>query len=158
VLTVGPWSRDASRQLQLNKVLFATDLSPQSAAVIPYVLKLATIWHAEIDMLHVCSSANCQCHHRMDDLRRRMEVVARGETPLEFRYHVLPGPPSPTILNFAIQEKEDLIVLGLENHRSLYGGPSVSHAYEVVRQARCPVLSVCSKESLHKFCDRSLID
>jgi nucleotide-binding universal stress UspA family protein len=71
-----------------------------------------------------------------------MEVVARGETPLEFRYHVLPGSPSPTILNFAIQEKEDLIVLGLENHRSLYGGPSVSHAYEVVRQARCPVLSV----------------
>jgi hypothetical protein len=98
-------------------------LSPQSEAVIPYVLKPATIWHAEIDVLHVCSSANCQCHHRMDDLRRRMEVVARGETPLEFRYHVLPGPPSPTILNFAIQEKEDLIVLGLENHRS----PMVVH-------------------------------
>ena len=80
----------------------------------------------------------------MEDLRRRMEDLARGEEPVVVRYHLLPGPPSPTILNFAMQEKEDLIVLGLDHHRSLYGGPSNSHAYEVVRQARCPVLSVCS--------------
>lgn len=144
VLTVGPWSRGATRKLQLNKVLFATDLSPESAAVIPYVLKPATTWHAEIDVLHVCSSANCQCQHRMEDLRRRMAVLASGEAPLVVRYHVLSGPPSPTVLNFAMQEKEDLIVLGLDDHRSLYGGSSVSHAYEIVRQARCPVLSVCS--------------
>src|SRR5271166_4980334 len=31
VLTVGPWSRDSDRKLQLKKVLFATDLSPESA-------------------------------------------------------------------------------------------------------------------------------
>jgi hypothetical protein len=43
-----------------------------------------------------------------------------------------------------MREKEDLIVLGLENDRALYGGPAVSHAYEIVRQARCPVLSVCA--------------
>lgn len=148
VLTVGPWSRGAARQIQLNKVLFATDLSPESAAVMLYALMPATIWHAEIDVLHVCSSANCQCQHRLEDLKRRIEFVARKETPFIVRYHVLSGPPSPTVLNFAIREKEDLIVLGLENHRSLYAGPSVSHAYEIVRQARCPVLSVCSASSV----------
>ncbi|MGO9337297.1 MAG: universal stress protein [Terracidiphilus sp.] len=144
VLTLGPWSRGATRQLQLNKVLFATDLSPESAAVIPYVLMPATTWRAEIDLLHICSSANSQCQNRMEDLRRGMEVRASGEAPLVVRHHVLPGPPSPAVLNFAMQEKADLIVLGLDHHRSLYGGPSVSHAYEIVRQARCPVLSVSS--------------
>lgn len=144
VLTVGPGSHGASRPLQLNRVLFATDLSPESEAAIPYVLKPATIWQSEIDVLHVCSSENCRCQHRMDDLRSKIEALASGEAPPVVRYHVLPGPPSPAVLEFAMQQREDLIVLGLENHRSLYGGPSVSHAYEIVRQARCPVLSVSS--------------
>lgn len=148
VLTVGPWSRGASRQLQLNKVLFATDLSPESAAVIPYVLMPAKIWHAEIDVLHVCSSAYCQCEQRMRDLRLRMEVMASGQAPPVVRYHVLPGPPSPVVLDFAVKEMEDLIVLGLKNDRSLYGGPSVSHAYDIVRQAQCPVLGICSASSV----------
>ena len=147
VLTIGPWSLGAARQIELNKVLFATDLSPETAAAIPYVLMPAMTWNAEIDVLHVCSSANCQCQSRMRELRCRMEDLANGEAPLVVRYHVLLGPPSPTVLNFAMQEKEDLIVLGLENHRSLYGGPFFSHAYEIVRQARCPVLSVSSASS-----------
>ena len=147
VLTIGPWSLGAARQIELNKVLFATDLSPETAAAIPYVLMPAMTWNAEIDVLHVCSSANCQCQSRMRELRCRMEDLANGEAPLVVRYHVLQGPPSPTVLNFAMQEKEDLIVLGLENHRSLYGGPFFSHAYEIVRQARCPVLSVSSASS-----------
>jgi nucleotide-binding universal stress UspA family protein len=148
VLTVGPWSRGATRQLQLNKVLFATDLSPESAAVLPYVLMPATIWHAEIDVLHVCFSENCQCQRRMEDLRRRMEFLPSGKEPLVVRCHVVPGPPSPTVLNFAAQQRGDLIVLGLDHDRSLYGGPSDSHAYEIVRQARCPVLSVSSAGSV----------
>lgn len=147
VLTVGPWSRGTARPIQLKKVLFATDLSPESAAVLPYVLMPATIWHAEIDVLHVCSSENCQCQHRMEDLRRRMEARPSGQEPLVVRYNVLTGPPSPTVLNFAMREKGDLIVLGLDHHRSLYGGPSDSHAYEIMRQARCPVLSVSSAGS-----------
>ncbi len=147
VLTVGPWSLDASRQIQLKKVLFATDLSPESEVVLPYVLLPATMWGAEIDVLHVCSSANCKCQHRMNELRRRLQAVAMGEAPLDVRYHSLSGAPASTVLDFALQQKEDLIVLGLENHRSLYAGPSVSHAYEIVRQARCPVLSVSSASS-----------
>jgi nucleotide-binding universal stress UspA family protein len=144
VLTVGPWSRDASRQIQLKKLLFATDLSHESEMVLPYVLLPATIWGAEIDVLHVCSSAHCKCQHRMDELRRRLQAVAMGEAPLDVRYHTLSGAPASTVLDFALKQKDDLIVLGLENHRSLYGGPSVSHAYEIVRQAHCPVLSVSS--------------
>jgi nucleotide-binding universal stress UspA family protein len=75
---------------------------------------------------------------------RQLDSLTVSEPWLSLRYHLVPGEPSPAVLDFAGQNKEDLIVLGLDNHRSLYEGPPLSHAYEIVRQARCPVLSVRS--------------
>ena len=144
VLTVGPWSRGAASPLALKNVLFATDLSPQSAAALPYVLAAAKAWRAAIDVLHVCSPDRADSEPRMEAYRRRLDALTASEPRLSIRYHVVPGEPSPAVLDFAGQNSEDLIVLGLDNHRSLYGGPPLSHAYEIVRQARCPVLSVRS--------------
>ena len=144
VLTVGPWSPGASARLQLKKLLFATDLSAESAAAIPYVLTAANTWHAEVDVVHVCSSGDSNCRQRMDDFSHKMDALRIGETNFPIRYHVLPGRPASTVLNFAGRNRENLIVLGLESRRALYTGPSLSHAYSIVRQAQCPVLSVRS--------------
>jgi nucleotide-binding universal stress UspA family protein len=78
----------------------------------------------------------------MEAYRRRLDALAASEPWLSIRYHLVPGEPSPSVLDFAGQNKEDLIVLGLDNRRSLYDGPPLSHAYKIVRQARCPVLNV----------------
>jgi nucleotide-binding universal stress UspA family protein len=142
VLTVGPWSRGVASQLALKNVLFATDLSPQSTAALPYVLAAARAWRATVDVLHVCSPDRFDSEPRMEAYRRRLDALAASEPWLSIRYHLVPGEPSPSVLDFAGQNKEDLIVLGLDNHRSLYDGPPLSHAYEIVRQARCPVLNV----------------
>jgi nucleotide-binding universal stress UspA family protein len=147
VLTVGPWSPGASARLQLKKLLFATDLSAKSAAAIPYVLTAANTWHAEVDVVHVCSSADSNCRQQMENFSHRMDALGNGGTDFPIRYQVLPGKPAPTVLNFARHNREDLIVLGLESRRALYNGPSWSHAYEIVRQAQCPVLSVRSLSS-----------
>ena len=144
VLTVGPWSRGAARKLELRKVLFATDLTDESAAAIPYVLTAARTWHTGIDVLHVCSSAACNCRNQMESFSRKMDDLARKDAPLLITYNLLHGDPSSTVLNFASQNNDDLIVLGLARGRSLYGGPAQSSAYEIVRGARCPVLSVRS--------------
>ena len=148
ILTVGPWSRGASRQLLLNRVLFATDLSKASRAAIPYVLAAARTWNAEIDVLHVCSSGNSDCRHLMEEFGRAIEDIAKPEVCSSIHYHLIPGKPSRAVLDFARQNREDLIVLGLDRHRSLYGGSSLSHAYEIVCQATCPVLSVCSAAAI----------
>ncbi len=144
VLTVGPWSRRAAAQLALKSVLFATDLSPQSAAALPYVLTAAMAWRAPIDVLHVRSPDRSDSEPRMEAYRRRLDAVIASDPRLAVRYHVVPGEPSLAVLDFARQNNEDLIVLGLDNRRSLYDGPPLSHAYEIVRQALCPVLSVRS--------------
>jgi nucleotide-binding universal stress UspA family protein len=144
VLTIGPWSRPAARQLKLNRVLFATDLSAESFSAISYVLTAAKTWQADIDVLHVCSPVTSKCQGSMESLSRTMDSFTRGEGEVAVRYHIQPGTPSATVLNFARQNNEDLIVLGLDRHRSLYSGPPLSHAYEIVRQSKCPVLSVRS--------------
>ena len=142
ILTVGPWSRGASRPLLINRVLFATDLSKESKAAIPYVVTAARTWNAKIDVLHVCSSRDSDCRHLMQEFGRAIEDVAKPDGAI--RYNLIHGKPSTAVLEFARQNREDLIVLGLARHRSLYGGPSLSHAYEIMRQATCPVLSVRS--------------
>ncbi len=144
ILTVGPGCRGASRQLLLNRVLFATDLSKASRAAIPYVLTAARTWNAEIDVLHVCSSGNSNCRYLMEEFGRAIEDIAKPVGCPSIHDHLIPGKPSRAVLDFARQNREDLIVLGLDRNRSLYGGPSVSHAYEIVCKATCPVLSVCS--------------
>jgi nucleotide-binding universal stress UspA family protein len=143
VLTVGPSSRRAASQLALKNVLFATDLSPQSTAALPLCSR-GCGWRAP--------SMSCTSARRITPMvasnggyRRRMsDALTASEPRFSIRYHVVPGEPSPAVLDFAGQNNEDLIVLGLDNHRSLYGGPPLSHAYEIVRQAPCPVLSVRS--------------
>jgi nucleotide-binding universal stress UspA family protein len=142
VLTVGPWSRGAMKQLQLKNVLFATDLSSQSTAALPYVLSAAKAWRASIDVLHVCSPHRPDSELRMETYRRRLQTLTIGELHLSIRYHVLPGEPADVVLDFAGRNNGDLMVLGLSHDRSLYAGPSISQAYEIVRRALCPVLSV----------------
>ena len=144
VLTIGPWSRPATRQLKLNRVLFATDLSAESFTAISYVLTAAKTWQADIDVLHVCSATTSKCQDSMESLGRGMESLTRCEPDISVRYHIQSGAPSTTVLTFARHNNEDLIVLGLDRHRSLYSGPPLSHAYEIVRQSKCPVLSVRS--------------
>jgi nucleotide-binding universal stress UspA family protein len=144
VLTVAPWSLAAASRLAIKNVLFATDLSAQSTAALPYVLAAAKSWHAAVDVLHVCSPDHADSGVRMDTYRRRLERLTSTEPGLSLRYHLVPGDPAPAVLDFASRNRQELIVLGLDTHRSLYAGPPLSHAYEIVRLARCPVLSVRS--------------
>lgn len=143
VLTIGPFCRGASRPLRMENLLFATDLSRESEAAIPYVLTAAKAWGTAIDIVHVSSSAKSDGRHSLGSLRNSMNAHAPGEG-IPIRFHLLTGEVSSAVLEFAEQNGDDLIVLGLDHRRSLYKGPSLSHAYEIVRQARCPVLSVRS--------------
>jgi nucleotide-binding universal stress UspA family protein len=146
VLTVGPRSPGAGPELQLQRVLFSTDLSRESLAAIPYVLTAVEEWHAALDLLHVCSTPNPTpggAHAAlMHDLRARMDTLLGEKEHPPLHEHLLTGKPGPCVIDFATRHREDLIVLGLKPHRALYNGPFWSHAYEIVRHAPCPVLSV----------------
>lgn len=148
VLTVGPSAPGAGPQLQLRRVLFATDLSRESLSAVPYVLTAVEEWHAELDILHVCKSGNPAHRGVMESLAADLaqkRADRTGDTPPP-HWEVLSGKASPTILDFAARRHADLIVLGLKAQRTLYNASTWSHAYEIVRQAPCPVLSIRSPQ------------
>ena len=139
-LMIGPMSHLGSDR-EPKRVLFAIDFSAESAAAIPYVLTTARRWRATIDVLHICYSIESGCGQSMERFKDKMELLASGVTHPSIVYHILPGHPSEAVLNFATQNNVDLIVLGLDRHRSVHCSPSLSHANEIVCRARCPVLS-----------------
>jgi nucleotide-binding universal stress UspA family protein len=138
VLCVGPRAPGAGPRPQLHRALFSTDLSPESIAAVPWVLTAVADWHAELDVLHVCQSGKPEHRAAVDAIVARL--AAEGAPSVEG--HCLTGKPAPCVLDFAASRHADLIVLGLKPHRALYSGPPWSHAYEIVRQASCPVLSI----------------
>lgn len=141
VLTVGPWSLGASKHLQLTKVLLSTDLSLEATAAIPYALKAAQTWNSRLDVLHVCSSGDPKCECRLDRIRKSI-ANSPGENFVPAEFKIARGKLSEAVLEFATAHGEDLIVLGLDRRQSMYAGPWWSDAYEIVRGAHCPVLSV----------------
>lgn len=144
VVVVGPHAPGAGPHLQISKVLFATDLSDESLAALPWVLTTLREWHTELDIAHVCSHPQQTHRFLLEQLRSNVEDLAALVEHGRVSAHILTGNPAAAILSFAEKHHTDLIVLGLKPQRALYAGPVWCHAYDIVRQAPCPVLSVRS--------------
>ncbi len=149
VLTVGPLSPGTTAPIQLKRMLFATDLSRESMASVPYLLTILKGWQVELDVLHVCSAAQFGHAELLDTFRDRIRRLVSGNEPSSVRCQMAIGDPARRILECAADNRSDLIVLGLKPHRALYGSPFWSHASEIVRSAKCPVLSVRSNGCSH---------
>lgn len=141
VLTVGPGSPEAP-ELQPKRILFSTDLSPDSLAALPWVFTAVREWHTKLDLLHVCSLEGVEHARLMEDLRSRMEISIQDNDHSTVQGYIVQGNPAACVLQFATNHGVDLIVLGLKPRTALYEGPLWSNAYEIVRHASCPVLSV----------------
>ena len=145
VLAIGPSSRNATRNLQVKRVLFATDLSLEASAAIPYVVTAAKAWEAEIDILPLCIPDASNWQRVMEAFNRKLDFLATGKREFSVVSLIKDAAPSRAVLDCARQHQEDLIVFGLDHSGSAPGGAPLAHADEIVRQARCPVLIVRSR-------------
>jgi nucleotide-binding universal stress UspA family protein len=147
VLTVGPAvsSRPGiAAAAKMNRILYATDFSPESLVAAPIAVYLAKEHRAELILMHSIQDAKRdQVGSAFDTLRD----VVPASAGLEFkpRCIVERGAPENTILGVAARHDADMIVLGV---RSAFGHPTaITHfsrsiAYKVVAEAMCPVLTV----------------
>jgi nucleotide-binding universal stress UspA family protein len=145
VLAIGPSSRAATRNLQVKRLLFATHLSLEASAAIPYVLTAAKAWDAEIDILPLCIPEASKWQQSMDAFNRKLDFLAAGKREISVLSLIQAAAPSAAVLDCALQNKEDLIVFGLDHRAPAHDGTPLPHADEILRQARCPVLSVRSQ-------------
>jgi nucleotide-binding universal stress UspA family protein len=153
VLTIGPAVQSGTHNGgRVRCVLFATDFNGVSTAAAPYAISFAQENQSRLLLLHVLPKPKpgkpesegdlsiAEALHRLQEL-----VPAEAELWCRPKPMVQYGNPAEQIVAAAQQCGADLIVLGVRGMDRLVGAATRvdrAIAYQVVVNARCPVLTV----------------
>lgn len=143
--------------MEIKSILFPTDFSEGSAQALKYAVDLVNRYGAKLYLLHVIydiakGSGWYVPHISMDQLYKDIEEGAKKELERfgneeigglkNVERAVVKGVPHEEIINFAKNNKIDLIVIGTHGRKGLDRILFGSTAAQVVRFAPCPVLTV----------------
>jgi nucleotide-binding universal stress UspA family protein len=143
VLTIGP--DFPATAPNFTRILLPTDLSAESAHVLPIVIRIAHEYGAAVTVLHVMPEelagnpdAPKLSQPIFDSMVHMFETQLRS---LKTEFILETGGTAETILNVAHQRKIDLIALGIRS--AFYSGFSLGRntAYKVMAGAECPVVT-----------------
>jgi nucleotide-binding universal stress UspA family protein len=150
VLTVGPKASEIqSMDVRLDHILYPLEFVPDTSDAAAYAISLAEEYHARLTIMKIFAemvppadvnaAVEEPVKHWMDD-HILMESDLRQRTSFAPRF----GPTAEAILKFASDRAVDLIVMGVRRLDPVMAAHLPNHdtAYEVVRTAHCPVLTV----------------
>jgi len=156
VLTVGPHSPEITGgEKEFEKVLFATDLSPESRAAAPYASAVALALRADLGLLHVVEDMKVGELVHPSELTESSERLLKGLISEDAnrwcqpRFFVETGDPAEKILAVAQHMSASLIILGVRDTERVPGAAAhlgIGTAHKVIVQANCPVLTVKHQE------------
>lgn len=139
----------------IRQIVLATDLGTASAAATDEAFRLAAALRARLLAVTVIDMRALQLpggryRRRVDQERARLEVVAselvlrgrRDQVPTS--YLIWEGEPAESIVEAALAERADVIVIGSHGRGAIGRALIGSVSDQVVRHAPCPVLVVRS--------------
>lgn len=145
--------------MDIRKVLHPTDFSACAREAFAHAAFLADKHEAELHVVHAVTwlagdapysplrqtpEASALQQDLEDIVRDQMaRAVAGYEGKLVTKQLSASTSPSPRILEYAEREDIDLVVMGARGRRGLDRMLTGSVAAEVVREAACPVLTIC---------------
>lgn len=145
--------RAVSGDIEVQRILFATDFSKESLAALPYAVSFAEEDAARLALLHVVEQpvrGIADIDRVTESFRNRLRELVPSDAELwcyveplvEFSPQF--AARADRILKVAHDLKADLIVLGLRPVHSKLG--SITHlattTAQILSQANCPVLTV----------------
>ena len=147
--------RDAARtngNLELKKLLVATDFSSHSELALQYGLSLAQEYQSELHLVHVITGARsteAEISWTSQDTEgpyhaaaRRLHESVPGEVHLwsNVTHAVREGKAYREIVSYAVEQDIDLICIGAHGQGFTLGTLFGTNTDRVLRQAPCPVL------------------
>jgi nucleotide-binding universal stress UspA family protein len=148
-LTVGPEVKPvSSKTLLFERVLFATDLSPEAANAAPIAVKFAEAFGARIDVLNVVPEDAINYPDRLAHLQSQFYraldelVPEQAKEFCEPRTYVEVGNAHNRILEHIREHSVDLLVLGIRKTSHLDLKTRTSQAFQIIVNAECPVLTI----------------
>ncbi len=147
VLTLGPHLRRAARDHSPRNIMVAVDMTSASARAASFAATLARESHAKLTLLHVVDPKKLEpvpdkaAAKRAIELRLE-ELAGRPCEGLGVAVRVEVGKVVPTILHALDEMAADLLVIGVHPSRGLLDRLMFPHAYELVCESSCPVLTL----------------
>lgn len=155
----GPQPPEAGQTLSIKKILAPLDFSKYSDRAVKYASALAIQFQATLILVHVVEFSfvgsefgAVELSQIEADLRenaqKQLEALKQSlvDPRLETKLIIASGQPSVEILETAVDEVADLIVIASHGHPSLAHVILGSTVERVVRHASCPVLVVRGKD------------
>jgi nucleotide-binding universal stress UspA family protein len=131
--------------IHLRKILFCTDFSENSSAALEYALSLAQEYRAELTVLHVLEEfpgreLQTKTEEVEHKLREPIPPDALDWCSVKTRVRV--GKPYQEIIQLALEDQIDLIVLGVRGRSAADLAVFGSTTHRVIQLGPCPVLAV----------------
>jgi universal stress protein A len=137
--------------MHAKKILFPTDFSRTSDAALAMATSLARDWGAKLIVAHVeeppLAYGGGEMYYgvpepRTADLAKMLEAVKPADDKVPYEHRLITGEPAEAVVRLADAEKVDLIVLGTHGRTGFARFLMGSVAEAIVRQAKCPVITV----------------
>jgi nucleotide-binding universal stress UspA family protein len=150
--------------MQIKRILWATDGSIEAEEALKYAVLLAKEYSAEIVGIYISSTKIKNLYSDLYLLRKKLfnNLVKADEVNLEARFNsiktklrsqgldftsnILRGEASTRIINFAQNEKADLIVMGTRGHGLLDKVLIGSTTLKVLKKSKIPILAFKRRE------------
>lgn len=142
---------DAGRR-RIGRILLATDLAPSSVGAADQALELARDLQADLLVVSVIdgiwSAATERLPERMDQRRATREMAAQSlvvrgrRAGVNVSFLVWEGEAGPAIVEAALAERVDLVVVGSRGRNRMERAVLGSVSDHVIRHGHCPVLVV----------------
>jgi len=146
ILAIGPRVPAPKQPVGFQRIVYATDFSPEAAKACVFALSFAQDFGAHLYLCHVLPQGNDQMNDQelndrfIDALRNLVPDVAREwcepECVLEH------GVAADGILLLAQRVKADLIVLGTRKTSHWFDNFETGVAFQVISSSPCPVLTI----------------
>lgn len=146
VLTVGPNVARQEAEAGFRRILVPTGFAPHSLVAVRYAAALARRLNASLCLMNVvtdpASSMPAAKPKIFEDHMRRLQQLGATEKGENAACFVEFGPAPARIVQTAAAWQANLVVLGLRPEGPSIGETAWAKAYEILSNARCPVLTL----------------
>jgi len=137
------------KDVKLHDVLCAIDLGPESPGTLRWASQLAADCHTRLDVVHAVPALPGHSVVLSNDWGLEVANMARQEVDRAVRAAgaiavgicIEEGEPAKAVCSLASKLGSGLLVIG-RGPRDQTGGRLTTHAYAIVRQSPCPVISI----------------
>ncbi len=139
----------SSHDVHFRHVTAAIDLGSQSERTLMWAARFATDCGARLALVHAMPAMEGRAGESYDtECRARVEASVRQEVAelqqrltIDAPLHVQSGEAARTVCEVAADLESDLLVIGRGSAAGVFGRLR-ANAYSIIRQSRCPVVSV----------------